>query len=59
MQFGFLETLSYHFSTHCLQKNTTNILLSQSFKHTYDVNLGFPGDMSGKEPACQCRTRKR
>ena len=20
---------------------------------------GFPGDMSGKEPACQCRRRKR
>ena len=24
-----------------------------------DMDLGFPGDASGKEPACQCRRHKR
>jgi len=25
----------------------------------YLIRLGFPGGTSGKEPACQCRRRKR
>ena len=32
--------------------NSTNLL-------TYIESLGFPGDASGKEPACQCRDIKR
>ena len=27
--------------------------------HMAIVSLGFPGGASGKEPACQCRRRKR
>ena len=26
---------------------------------TVVINLGFPGDASGKEPGCQCRRHKR
>ena len=52
--------MHYHtqFPLYLAQPSCGSLYIHTWFTHTH-THIGFPGDASGKEPACQCRRGKR